>query len=116
MGCHAGTPAGEILALLEEAFQAEGLSLACLRALATIEARKDEAGLAAAARTLGVDFLWFSKEELQGVTVPHPSPHAAAHLGVPSVSEAAALKAAGGDLVIPKRKGKNATLAVARDR
>jgi cobalt-precorrin 5A hydrolase len=115
MGCHAGTPAGEILALIEATFREEGLALPCLKALATIAARKDEAGLAEAARKLGVEFVWFSREDLEGIAVPHPSRHAARHLGVASVSEAAALQgAAGGELVVGKRKGKNATLAVAR--
>ena len=114
LGCHAGTPAGEILALITETFQEEGLSLKCLKSMATIEARKDEPGLIGAARQLGVEFLWFSRKDLEGITVPHPSPHAAQHLGVASVSEAAALKGAGGELVVGKRKGKNATLAVAR--
>jgi len=114
LGCHAGTPAGEILALLEQVFLKEGLSLLCLQAIATIEARKDEAGLAEAARCLGVELLWFTQDELKGIAVPHPSPFAAAHLGVAGVCEAAALKAAGGPLLVAKRKGKNATLAVAR--
>jgi cobalt-precorrin 5A hydrolase len=61
-----------------------------------------------------VEFIWFTAEELKKVTVPHPSPQVARHLGVESVSEAAALKAGGGDLVLGKVKGANATLAVAR--
>jgi cobalamin biosynthesis protein CbiG len=35
-------------------------------------------------------------------------------VGVVSVSEAAALRAGGGELILPKVKGANATLAVAR--
>jgi cobalamin biosynthesis protein CbiG len=61
-----------------------------------------------------VEFIWFTAEELKTVTVPHPSPQVARHLGVESVSEAAALKAGGGELVLGKVKGANATLAVAR--
>jgi cobalamin biosynthesis protein CbiG len=38
----------------------------------------------------------------------------ARHLGVLSVSEAAALKAGGAELILTKVKGANATLAVAR--
>jgi cobalt-precorrin 5A hydrolase len=48
------------------------------------------------------------------MAVPNPSPRVARHLGVASVSEAAALKAGGVELIVPKRKGANATLAVAR--
>jgi cobalt-precorrin 5A hydrolase len=85
-----------------------------LQALATIAAKKDEPGLRQAARSLGVDFIWFTAEELQAITVPHPSPQVARHLGVQSVSEAAALKAGGVELLVSKRKAPNATLAVAR--
>ena len=114
MGCHKGTPAREILDFLQKIFKQERLSLASLKALATIEAKKEEPGLRQAAAELGVEFVWFTKEELQEITVPHPSKQVAKHLGVLSVSEAAALKAGGGELILPKVNGANATLAVAR--
>ncbi len=114
MGCHKGTPAREILEFIRETFRQAGLALASLKALATIEAKKEEPGLRQAAAGLGVEFIWFTKDELQQITVPHPSRQAARHVGVASVSEAAALRAAGGELVLAKVKGVNATLAVAR--
>ncbi|MHB8066462.1 MAG: cobalt-precorrin 5A hydrolase [Desulfobaccales bacterium] len=114
MGCHKGTPVQEILDFIQETFRQAGLSLASLKALATIEAKKEEPGLRQAAASLGVKFIWFTKDELQPITVPHPSKQAARHVGVASVSEAAALKAGGGELVLGKVKGANATLAVAR--
>jgi len=114
MGCHKGTPAQEILEFIQETFRQAGLSLASLRTLATIEAKKEEPGLRQAAASLGVEFIWFTKEELQRITVPHPSLQAARHVGVASVSEAAALKAGRGELVLGKVKGANATLAVVR--
>lgn len=114
MGCHQGTPAQEILEFIQDIFRRERLSLASLKALATIEAKKEEPGLREAAARLGVEFLWFTAQELQKMTVPHPSPQVARHLGVESVSEAAALKAGGVELILAKTKGANATLAVAR--
>ncbi len=114
VGCHKDTPAAEILDFLRESFRRAGLSLLSLSAVATIAARKNEAGLREAARTLGVKFLWFTKEELGEVTVPHPSPHAARHLGVAGVAEAAALRAGGVELIVPKQKSANVTVAVAR--
>jgi cobalt-precorrin 5A hydrolase len=114
MGCHLGTPAAEILEFIKDIFKKERLSLASLKALATIEAKKDEPGLREAAASLGVEFIWFSKEELQAVKAPHPSPQVERLMGVDSVSEAAALRAGGGELLLPKTKGANATLAVAR--
>ena len=114
MGCHIGTPASELIEFIQKIFRQERLSLASLKALATIEAKKEEPGLRQAAAELGVEFIWFTAEELKTVSVPHPSKQVAKHLGVVSVSEAAALKAGGGELILAKVKGANATLAVAR--
>jgi cobalt-precorrin 5A hydrolase len=114
MGCHKGTPATELIDFIKGTFQQAGLSLLSLKALATIEAKKEEPGLRMAARILGVEFLWFTAQELEAITVPNPSPRVARHMQVASVSEAAALKAGGVELIIPKRKAANATLAVAR--
>ena len=114
VGCHKNTPAVEILDFIRETFRREGLSLLSLKALATIAARKEEAGLKEAARELGVEFIWFTAEELAQIAVPHPSPHPARHLGVAGVAEAAALRAGAVELVVPKRKSANVTLAVAR--
>jgi len=114
MGCHKGTPAEELLAFIKQTFEQEKLSLMSLKALATIEARKDEPGLRMAARSLGVEFLWFTATELKDIPVPNPSPAVVRHMQVASVSEAAALKAGGVELIVTKQKRPNATLAVAR--
>ncbi len=114
MGCHPGASADEILRFLMDSFSKERLSLASLKALASIEARKEEPGLREAAARLGVEFIWFTKEELQSVPVPTPSLQVIRLVGVVSVAEAAALKAGGGELVLTKRKRGNLTLAVAR--
>jgi len=114
MGCHKETPAEELLAFIRKTFEQEKLSLLSLKALATIEAKKDEPGLQMAARSLGVEFLWFTATELKDIPVPNPSFRVARHMQVASVSEAAALKAGGVELVVTKQKSPNATLAVAR--
>jgi cobalt-precorrin 5A hydrolase len=114
MGCHKGTPSEELVDFIKRTFQQEGLSLLSLKALATIEAKKEEPGLRMAARSLGVEFLWFTATELKDIPVPNPSPRVARHMQVASVSEAAALKAGGVELILTKRKAPNATLAVAR--
>ncbi len=114
VGCHKGTPASEILAFLEKTFRQAGLALLSLKALATIAVKKDEPGLAEAARRLNVELLWFTAEELEKVPVPTPSAQAARHVGARSVSEAAALLAGKGELLVPKQKSANITVAVAR--
>jgi cobalt-precorrin 5A hydrolase len=114
MGCHKETPAEELLAFIRKTFEQEKLSLLSLKVLATIEAKKDEPGLRMAARRLGVEFLWFTATELKDIPVPNPSFRVARHMKVASVSEAAALKAGGVELIVTKQKSPNATLAVAR--
>ena len=104
MGCHKGTPAEELVEFIKQTFKQEGLSLLSLKALATIEAKKEEPGLRMAARSLGVEFLWFTATELKDIPVPNPSPRVARHMQVASVSEAAALKAGGAELIVTKQK------------
>ena len=114
VGCHKNTPASEIIAFLQECFRQAGLSFLSLQALATIAAKKDEPGLKEAALRLNVELLWFTAEKLEKVPVPTPSAQAARHVGARSVSEAAALLAARGELLVPKQKSANITVAVAR--
>jgi cobalt-precorrin 5A hydrolase len=115
MGCNKGTPAAEILALLENTFHRYQLSLHSLHSLATIAAKQGEVGLQTAAARLGVKFIWYSKEELREIPVPNPSATVQRHMGVASVCEAAALRAAAaGTLLVPKQKTANVTLAIAQ--
>ena len=67
MGCHKETPGEELLAFIRKTFEKEKLSLLSLKALATIEAKKDEPGLLMAARSLGVEFLCFTATELKDI-------------------------------------------------
>jgi cobalt-precorrin 5A hydrolase len=107
----------EIRELLCATLQAAGLAAASLERLASIDMKRDEPGLAALARELGLPIQFFSRETIGGVEdrVPTPSAAVAKHIGVKSVCEAAAILAArGGTLVVPKRSSRNATVAVAR--
>jgi cobalt-precorrin 5A hydrolase len=115
MGCNKGTTVEEIVEFLQDTFKRFNLSLQSLHTLATIEAKQDEPGLKAAAQRLGVNFTWYTKEELQQIPVPNPSDMVQHHMGVASVCEAAALKAAATQtLLVPKQKSPNVTLAVAQ--
>jgi cobalt-precorrin 5A hydrolase len=115
VGCNKGTSAAEILEFLESTFKQYQLSMKSINTLATIDAKKDEPGLQATVARLGVNFIWYTKEELQQMQVPNPSDQVARHMGVASVSEAAALRAAGTQtLLVPKQKSANVTLAVAQ--
>jgi cobalt-precorrin 5A hydrolase len=114
VGCNRGTSSREILDLLESTFAAHRLALSSLRGLATIEAKRDEAGILEAADELGVPVTLYPAEVLRGVTVPTPSETVKRHMGVKSVCEAAAIeRTGGGRLLVPKTRSRNATLAVA---
>ena len=96
-----------------------GLAIESVRALATVDVKADEAGIVAAAHDFGVPLLTFPAAALSTVDVPNPSEVVRAAVGTPSVAEAAALHAArdaGRDatLVVTKRAGAMATVAVAR--
>lgn len=115
VGCNRGTAAAEILQLLADTLRQQRLSRHCLCCLASITLKQTEAGLLAAARSLGVPVQWFTPQELAAIAVPNPSPVVQRHLGVASVCEAAALKAAGAaTLLVAKQKTANVTLAIAQ--
>ncbi len=114
VGCNRGTGADEIVRLIRETLSREGISMHSLRALATIDVKKDEEGLVRAAGELGLPLLFFSREQIETIDVPHPSLTVKRHMGVKSVCEATAILGVGkGELVIPKTKSRNATMALA---
>ncbi len=116
MGCNRGTKTREMKELLFASFEKYGLCLKSLYAISTIDIKKDEHGLLRLAKSIGLPLLFFSREELKRVeNIKTPSETVKKHMGVQSVCEAAAiLGAENGNLVVPKNKTKNVTLAVAR--
>ncbi|BAL26442.1 cobalamin biosynthesis protein [Azoarcus sp. KH32C] len=122
LGCDRGTPAETIARAIDEALAQAGASLADVRAVASIDLKADEAGLLELAARHGWVLTFHPPAELAAVEVPNPSETVRRYTGTPSVSEAAALLAAGTDLtqlVVEKHKlrgpdGRNATVSVAR--
>ena len=122
LGCDRGTPAATIRQAIDEALARAGATLADVEAVASIELKADEAGLLEVARACGWTLRFYAAAELAQVTVPNPSETVRKHTGTPSVSEAAALLAAGTDLshlLIEKHRlrgpdGRNATVSIAR--
>lgn len=113
VGCSRGASAGEILDLLDRSLEEAGLSKKSVAALASVEAKSDEAGLLRAAEELGVRIHFHPADELAGMEVPNPSAVVESAVGTPSVAEAAVL-VSGGELVLEKRKSAMATVAVGR--
>ena len=122
LGCDRGTPAATIRQAIDEALARAGATLADVEAVASIDLKADEAGLLEVARACGWTLRFYAAAELAQVMVPNPSETVRKHTGTPSVSEAAALLAAGTDLshlLIEKHRlrgpdGRNATVSIAR--
>lgn len=122
LGCDRGTPAATIADCIAQALAAARATLADVRAVASIDLKADEAGLAEVAARNGWTIRFYPAAELAAVDVPNPSETVRKYTGTPSVSEAAALLAAQADqtrLVIEKHKlrgpdGRNATVSIAR--
>ena len=115
IGCNRGTAADEIEAVVADHFSALRLSLKSVCSVASVAAKRDEAGLIAFAERLGVPLHCFESGELGQVAFPSPpSEHALTAVGVAGVAEPAALLASGGGVLLLKKiKSGNVTLAVA---
>ncbi|MFF1910111.1 precorrin-3B C(17)-methyltransferase [Streptomyces sp. NPDC058239] len=103
VGASKGAPAEEVVGLIRDALREAGLSPLSIAELVTVDAKADEPGIVAAASQLGVPLRTYAAGELARIEVPNPSGAPLAAVGTPSVAEAAAL-AAGGELLVPKRK------------
>jgi cobalt-precorrin 5A hydrolase len=116
VGCRKGTGAAEILDVVRAALAGKRLSPLSVRVLASIEAKRGEPGIREAAAELGAQTVFFSARELGAASPPNPSALVAKHMGVSSVCEAAAMRAAGTTrLLATKIKSRTATAAVALD-
>jgi cobalt-precorrin 5A hydrolase/precorrin-3B C17-methyltransferase len=100
--------------LAVETLAEAGLSVDAVGCVATVDRKAAEPAIVELAAALGVPLRAFPADVLAAVPVPNPSGIVEAAVGTPSVAEAAALVAAGGALVVEKRRSNEATVAVAR--
>jgi cobalt-precorrin 5A hydrolase len=116
IGCNRGTSADEIEAVVTHYFKELRLSLKSVCLVASVAAKRDEAGLIAFAERLGVSLRCFESSELNRVAFPSPpSEYALSAVGVAGVAEPAAILASGeGVLLLNKVKSGNVTLAIAQ--
>ncbi len=115
IGCNSGTEAEEIINLVRKVFSEERLAIQSIKFFASIDIKRSEEGLNRAAFFFERKIIFFSQDELKDIDVPNPSSIVKQHVGVLSVCEAAALKAhREALLIVPKKKTKNVTLAVAK--
>ena len=122
LGCDRDTPITTLARAVAEALAAVDADIRQVQAVASIDLKADETGLIALVALHGWHIRYYSAVELAEVRVPNPSETVRRHTGTPSVSEAAALLAAGrdrGPLLLEKHKfrdadGRNATVSIAR--
>ena len=122
LGCDRNTPLATVKAAIDQALALCQASLDDVNAVASIDLKADEPALLQLAAEQGWNIHFYSAQELAQVDVPNPSETVRKHTGTPSVSEAAALLAAGADitkLIIEKHRhrgldGRNATVSIAR--
>lgn len=118
VGSQRGVTPAEVLTAIETTLHTAGLARESITALATIDLKADEAGIQAAAATLGVPLQCVAQAQLAEYSAPLPSPSAAQQqFGVPGVAEPCALIVAGATpaaLLVPKQVHGRCTVAVAR--
>lgn len=124
LGCDRGTPEATLRQAVDEALAQIGAAWPDVAAVASITLKADEVGLLALCRAQGWTPVFHTPDVLARVAVPNPSETVRRHTGTPSVSEAAALLAAGRAdamhaLVVEKHRlrgpdGRHATVSVAR--
>ncbi|KQZ92882.1 MULTISPECIES: cobalamin biosynthesis protein [unclassified Pseudomonas] len=121
LGCQRGCPVSTLRALLDQALQAHRIELHDIKALASIDLKRDEPALIELATQLALPLMFFSSEQLAGYQ-PHLSHHsqiAFERTGCYGVAESAALALAEqlghapAKLLIRRQKYAQATLALA---
>lgn len=118
IGCERGCSAAEISDLARSAVAEAGLAVGAVAAVVSVELKLAEAGIHALATELGVPARFFPASRLLAETsrLSERSTAVFRATGCWGVAEGAALAAAGRDavLVVPKRRSRQATCAVAR--
>ncbi len=121
LGCQRGCSVEALLALFNETLAREGIDARQVRALASIDHKRDEPGLLALADCLSLPLQFFSAQQLaiHEAQLSHKSAVAFAHTGCHGIAESAALALAGhlaqrpARLLINRQKSPQATFALA---
>lgn len=114
MGCRRGVSMAALARALDAALAAEAIPTPALAAIATIDVKRDEAGLRALARARGVELLFFTAAQLRAAQGEFShSPFVESTVGVDNVCERAAV-CAGGALLRGKQAGNGVTVALAQ--
>lgn len=118
LGCERDTPPDMLLAHAKHAIEQAGVDISAVAVIASIDLKMDEPAMHAVGAELGIPVRFFAANVLRrlGPKLLTPSAVVQREVGVPGVSEAAALAAAGpgATIILPKLKGARVTAAAAR--
>lgn len=121
MGCRKGKTREELLKELKESFVENNLNLRFIKSISSAEIKKDEKGLKELASGLNVPLHFYTSGELNETIEANggkenfkTSEFVGQTAGVPSVSEASALRT-GGKLILRKRAANGITVSIARE-
>lgn len=112
---HQAQPVEDILNDINQLMVTSELETSAIKKYATIDLKADEP-VVKYLQAKDTEVVFYTADELSKVDVPSPSETVAAHVGTPSVCEAAAILGSNnGKLIIQKVKGQNWTAAFAID-
>ncbi len=115
IGLHWDTSKEIIKEGLDFCLQKFKLSEKSITKLVSIKKPEDVKGLVDIGKEMGITVEYVNKEDLAEISAPNPSDTVKAFEGTSSVSEAAAIKVSGGELIVEKQKfPPNLTIAIAR--
>ena len=115
LGLHWTTSKENIENAIQTVMKSHGLSVKCIHSVASINRGAIVEGLQEFSEQKKVPIELHNKDELSKVNVPNPSQAVLDYEGTASVSEASAMLASRGNLIIPKQKfPPDLTVAIAR--
>ncbi len=115
IGLHWDTSKETIKEGIEYCLKKFKLSSKSIAKLVSIKKPEDVQGLIDIGKEMGIPVEYVNREDLAEITAPNPSDTVKAFEGTASVSEAAAIKISGGELIVEKQKfPPNLTIAIAR--
>jgi cobalt-precorrin 5A hydrolase len=113
MGCNRGTSAEEIEQVIHSTLEELGFSIHSVKAVCTIDLKKDEVGLLEVCKKYGWEFVYYTPQELNEMNIEDPSDTVFKFTGAYGVSEPACKRYIGKDtLELVKRKSGNVTISV----
>lgn len=113
MGCNRGTSAEEIEQVILETLAELNISIKSVKALCTIDLKKDEVGLLEVVKKYGWEFVYYPPTTLNTATIEAPSDTVFKYTGAYGVSEPAVRIYTGAEkLELVKKKSGNVTISV----